>query len=115
MRLDPKVAVVSTAGLVALRNARVPMVVVDARTGKYDDGVRIPGAINLHTKSPLNRIRRKLRSKRRLVVTYCASLKCPASAQLASLLGKLGYKNVIEYPYGIKGWREAGHGTTSAK
>ena len=51
----------------------------------------------------------------KLVVTYCAGLKCPASHQLAERLEKLGYGNVIEYPEGIPGWIEAGHAVEQAK
>ena len=108
IRLNPHEATVSTAGLSALQRARVPFTLLDARSGKYDDGSRIPGARSLNASSTERQIRRLLRSRRRLVVTYCSNLKCPASAMLVKKLRGMGYENVIEYPYGIQGWREAG-------
>ena len=111
VRLDPGTPTVSTAGLMALHRSGVPMSIVDARTGKYDDGTRIPRARWLPADASNRRIRRSLPSRHRLVVTYCSNLKCPASAMLAKKLHTMGYKNVIEYPYGIQGWTEAGYPT----
>lgn len=108
VRLKAEVPTVSTAGLVALRNAGVAMTILDARSGKYDDGLRIPKARALAADADEKLIRRMLRNRKRLIVTYCASLSCPASAKLAERLKSLGYGNVIEYPYGIKGWKEMG-------
>ena len=56
-----------------------------------------------------------LTSKDALIVTYCSNLKCPASRMLAKRLAKLGYRNILEYPYGIAGWIEAGHKVLNAK
>ena len=50
-----------------------------------------------------------IKSKDTLVVTYCSSLKCGASNKLYIHLKKLGYKNVLEYPFGIQTWLEAGN------
>ncbi|KKM05617.1 hypothetical protein LCGC14_1752310, partial [marine sediment metagenome] len=40
---------------------------------------------------------------------YCVNLKCPASKNLYIHLKKLGYKNVLEYPFGIERWLESGN------
>ncbi|MDD5677032.1 MAG: hypothetical protein PHW60_03445 [Kiritimatiellae bacterium] len=50
-----------------------------------------------------------MKSKSALIVTYCANLKCPASVELAGKLKALGYKHVLEYPYGIEDWAAKGN------
>lgn len=115
VRLDPAVPTVSTAGLKALLDARVPLTLVDARSAKYDDGFRLPGAKYLPAGSSAADVRRALVLKNKLVVTYCANLQCPASAALAKQLHEMGYTSVIEYPYGIQGWREAGLAVEKAR
>jgi rhodanese-related sulfurtransferase len=79
------------------------------RSGKYDDGRRIPGAIGLGADSKDEDILNTVKSKDVLIVTYCANLKCPASKALAEKLRTLGYKHVLEYPLGIEGWVEGGN------
>ncbi len=108
-------ATVNTAGLVALIAAKVPMVIIDARSGKNDDGKRIPGAKSINAGSTDEEIKALLPDKSALIVTYCANLECPASHQLAEKLMKAGYINLIEYPEGIEGWQKAGHKVEPAK
>jgi rhodanese-related sulfurtransferase len=98
---------INTAVLSTLLRSGVPVTVLDARTGKYDDGRRIPGAQALSPEASAEEAAKLIPSKESLVVTYCANLHCPASAALAAHLRKLGYKNVLEYPYGIEGWAAA--------
>ena len=109
IRLDPAVATISTAGLKALLDARTPLTLVDARFGKWDDGARIKDARTANVQMSDKEIKRALPFKHKLIITYCSNLKCPASAKLAKKLSQMGYKNVIEYPYGIDGWRKAGY------
>ncbi len=101
-------AVVSTATLSALLESGTPLILLDARSGKYDDGRRIPGARSLNAKSSAKEIAQVVKTKDTLVVTYCSNLKCPASGMLAERLLELGYGNVVEYSVGIAGWAEAG-------
>lgn len=103
-----KEAVVNTEGLATLLNSKVALKLFDARSGKYDDGQRIPGAQQLSPDADEAVIAKAIPDKGALVVTYCAGVKCPASKALADRLKKLGYSNVIEYPQGIAGWLEAG-------
>lgn len=105
----PAEAELNTEALAALIRTKVPVTVLDARSGKYDDGRRIPGAKALSASASDDAIAALLPNKDGLIVTYCASLTCPASKALAERLRKLGYKNVIEYPQGIAGWTEAGN------
>lgn len=83
-------------------------ILLDARSGKYDDGYRIPGAKSLNSNSSEKEIAAIIPAKDSPVVTYCSNTKCPASAKLAKHLHELGYTNVKEYPEGIAGWRAAG-------
>ncbi len=102
-------AVVNTAALKALIEAKAPAAVLDARSGKYDDGKRLPGARQLSPDAEESVITTALPDKNALIVTYCAGLTCPASKSLADRLKKLGYSKVIEYPEGIAGWIAAGN------
>ena len=91
-------------------------IILDARKGsKWDDGQRIPGARGMNLMSTDAQISLALPDKHARIITYCGSLKCPMSKTLATRLIKLGYQHVSEYPPGIKGWKEAGGITSSAK
>lgn len=104
-----KVATINTAGLKTLIDSGVPLTVLDARSGKWDDGKRLPGALSLNSESKLEEITKVLPKKDALIVTYCSNLKCPASHKLFEHLKSNGYTNLIEYPEGIEGWLEAGN------
>lgn len=112
---EAKGAGVDTGGVAALLKAKTPVIVLDARSGKYDDGKRLPGAKSLNAESPEADIAKLLPDKKALVVTYCAGLTCPASGKLAAKLRKLGYENVLEYAEGLEGWLKAGHAVEKAK
>ncbi len=100
---------INIAVLENLIESNVPMVLLDARSGKWDDKSRIPGAQSLNDKSTKEEVEKTIKTKEALVVTYCANLKCPASNKLYIHLKKLGYKNVLEYPFGIQDWLESGN------
>jgi len=104
-----KEAVVNTEALAALLRAKAPMTVLDARTSKYDDGRRVPGAKALSPAAKDAEVTALLPDKKALVVTYCAGLKCPASHVLGEKLRSMGYVNVLEYHEGIEGWVAAGN------
>ena len=95
-------------------DSNVALTLVDARTGKYDDGRRIPNALNLGPAATDTEIRSVLKSKDALIVSYCANLQCPASRQLAVKLVALGYTRVLEYPQGIEGWVSEGNPVAKA-
>ena len=108
-------AVLNTAALATLIRTKTPAAVLDARSGKFDDGKRIPGARQLSPTAKDEEIAKALPDKQALIVTYCAGLTCPASKALAERLEKLGYTNVIEYPEGIAGWVKAGNKVEQAE
>lgn len=83
--------------------------IIDARTAKWDDGRRLPGAISVSAESTDEQIAGALPDKAAKIITYCSNEQCPASKNLATRLLELGYTNVSKYPAGIDGWNEAGH------
>ncbi|MCF7848682.1 MAG: rhodanese-like domain-containing protein [Kiritimatiellales bacterium] len=83
-------------------------IVVDAR-GTKAQKAHIPGAKALSSQSSAEEIKKNLPDKNAEIVTYCTSTSCGASAALAGKLREMGYKNVREYPEGIKGWQDAGN------
>ncbi len=99
---------IGTDALAALIRAKAPVTVLDARSGKFDDGRRIPGAKALAPNADEATIAATAGAKDGLIVTYCSNPKCPASKHLADRLRSLGYTNVIKYPDGIDGWAAAG-------
>ena len=106
--------ILDSAALKALVTAKTPMVLVDARTPKWDDGRRIPGALYVPADSDDAAIAKALPDKNALIVAYCTNLQCPASKMLAEKLVKSGYKNVMKYPDGLEGWIAAGNAVTEA-
>jgi rhodanese-related sulfurtransferase len=108
-------ATINPAGLDALLKAKVPVLVFDARSGTFDDGRRIPGAGSLTAKSTAAEVSAAAPDKSALIVTYCSSPKCGASAALAKHLRELGYANVVELPEGIDGWVASGRPVTTPK
>ena len=105
----PTEGVINTEALAAMLRTKVPMTLLDARAGKYDDGRRIPGAVTLAPTAKNEEVRVLLPDKTALVVTYCVDLKCPASHLLGEKLRSMGYVNVLEYHEGIMGWSGAGN------
>lgn len=108
-------ATIDTLGLKTLIDKGVPLIILDARSGKLDDGKRLPGALSLNAESKPEEIAKVIPSKDALVVTYCSNPECPASHKLYTHLNTLGYTNLIEYPEGIQGWVEAGNPVTATK
>ncbi len=104
---------INTESLKALVASGESVVIVDARSGKYDDGRRIPGAISLAADASKETIKQALPDKGAKIVAYCSSEKCPASANLAKRLVKYGYSNVHKYPEGIAGWTASGNTVTT--
>ena len=96
--------------LAALLQSDDKPVIFDARgKGGFSKG-HIPGARHLSAAAAEEAIKKAVGDdKSAAIVTYCGSVKCPASSKLAGKLRKLGYTNVTEYPEGIAGWSKAGN------
>lgn len=109
----PAYSTIDTEGLKQLLLSGEPVAVVDARSGKHDDGQRIPGAVSLAATASDKTIARVLPDKHAKIVTYCSNQRCPASSNLAKRLVQMGYTNVHKYPDGIAGWTAAGNPVTT--
>jgi len=106
---------IGTDALAALIRARATVTILDARSGRFDDRRRIPGAKALAPNADEATIAATAGPKDGLIVAYCSNPKCPAGKRLADRLRSLGYTNVIKYPDGIDGWAAAGHEVAQAK
>lgn len=106
---------IDTKGMKKLHRSKEKPLLLDARSGKFDDGRRMPGAKQLAADASEDEIKAALPDKNAKIVAYCTNEQCPASAMLAERLVKLGYENVHKYPPGIDGWEKAGGKTTQAK
>ena len=93
--------------------SKTTMILIDARSGKFDDGKRIPGAVSLTDQATAEEVAKVISAKDALIVTYCSNLQCPASLNLSLHLQKLGFSNVKKYPDGIEGWVKSGHEVTN--
>lgn len=100
---------IDTKGLEILLRARVPVVLLDARKARFDDGKRIAGAHLVPPTASKAELERVIPSKDTLIITYCSHMRCPLSHELAESLHEKGWTNVIVYPYGLKGWETAGN------
>lgn len=89
-----------------LINTKSSMAILDARTQKWDDGRRIPGAKSLPFDSDLEAFAQAVPDKDALIIVYCFSHQCPAGKQLAGKMVSNGYTHVLEYAGGIKEWSD---------
>ena len=108
-------AAITTSGLSALVHSGIPMILLDARASKDDDGRRIGKAVRLSADSTDDEILGLLRWKKALIVAYGKDMQSTAAAALARRLRSLGYVNVVEYPWGMEGWVAAGETTYPAR
>ncbi len=92
-------------------DAKEDFALVNVLPEQYFNREHIPGSINVSVHDPgfLEKFMEAVPDKARKVVVYCASFECTASPTAAAKLRKAGYKNVLDYEGGIKGWKEAGY------
>ena len=102
-KTDP--ADIDTPALKALISAKVPMALLDARGPQKS---WIPGAKPMAVNVKDDVILKAVPSKDALVITYCGGVQCPLSTMLGKRLRDLGYRNVLEYRKGIRGWIASG-------
>ena len=67
----------------------------------------IPGAINIAVDELEEKAPRQLK-KDDVIIVYCANYACHASTNAAEKLLGMGYKNVLDYKAGKRGWTLAG-------
>ena len=93
-----------TPGLKALLDSGSSLVLLDARGDKWNENAIIPGAqLAWHEDKNFDAL---IPTKDTLVVVYCFSYTCPYAGKLVKKLHKLGYTNLVEYPPGLKEWRD---------
>lgn len=97
---------IDARGLKALMDANTPFLLLDARGNKWNDGTMLPGAILASYEFSQEELEQIIPSKNDLIIVYCFTFSCPLSRYLTDKLVELGYYNVIEYPGGLKEWRE---------
>ena len=108
-------AALTTGEIKALLDSGKPVVLLDARTGQFDDGKRLPGAKGLSPEATEEQALKAAGAKDAQIVAYCSGLKCPASKKLAERLAALGFTNVRVYPEGMEGWKAAGGNVEDAQ
>lgn len=97
---------IDAKGLKALMDASTPIFLLDARGNKWNDGTMIPGAILASYEFSSEELEQIIPNQNDLIIVYCYSFACPLSRYLTDKLVDLGYKNVLEYPGGLKEWRD---------
>jgi len=99
---------VDTKGLAMMISSGIPLVILDARSGKWDDGKRIGHAKALSSEATEEQAANVIPTKQSLIVVYCGNLQCPSSGYLAKRLSELGYTNIMKYNEGIQEWINSG-------
>lgn len=85
------------------------MIVLDARSEPYYDGTLLPNAIWLPYDASDKDLQAAAPEKTSLIVVYCSSIECPASAFLVKRLVAEGYTNLYKYPEGLEDWIQKGY------
>lgn len=97
---------IDARGLKALIDANIPFLLLDARGHKWNDGTMIPGATLASYEFSSEELEQIIPNKNHLIVVYCYTFTCPLSRYLTDKLVDLGYNHVLEYPGGLKEWRD---------
>jgi rhodanese-related sulfurtransferase len=100
---------IDTKGLAMMISSGIPLIILDARSGQWDDGKRIGNAKALSYEATEEQAARVIPTKQSLIVVYCSNLQCPASGYLAKRLSELGYTNIVKYNEGIQEWINSGN------
>lgn len=100
---------IDTNALAVLIASGVPLVILDARSAKWDDGKRIATAKTLTADATDEQAMQVIPSKQSLIVVYCSNVHCSASSHLAKRLSDLGYVHVLKYEAGIQEWVNSGN------
>lgn len=99
--------------LKVLLSSKVDILLLDARTSKWDDGQRISNALSLTSESSSQSIASVIPNKESLIIIYCSHSQCGAGNRLAMKLNELGYFSILKYPGGIDEWTSLGNPVTT--
>ena len=100
---------IDAKGLKAMIDSKTPFTLIDARGDKWSDGNTLPGAKFASYESSEELLESIIPQKDSLVVVYCFSSTCPLSPMMIERLLEIGYSNIVEYPAGLKEWRDIAH------
>lgn len=106
---------INTSSLKIILQSETNFILLDARTSKWDDGKRIPGALSLTSEDSIEKFNSLIPQKNSLVIVYCSNLQCGASERLAKRLIESGYTCILKYPEGIEEWINSGNPITENK
>lgn len=97
---------IDAKGLKALIDSETFFILLDARGSKWNDSNTLPRASLASYENTPEDFEAIIPQKETLIVLYCYSFNCPLSTKLAQKLVSLGYTNLLEYPGGLKEWRD---------
>ena len=100
---------IDTITLEKIMESGTPMVLLDARGDQWNDKNIMPGAKLAGSDFSAERLAALIPEKGSLIIVYGFSSSCPKGPNLVRRLMSLGYYKVIEYPAGLKAWRESGY------
>lgn len=98
--------VVSTPQLRILLEKEADLVLLNVLDRPEFAQEHIPGSINIPV-GEIERIAPQLIKSSDLIVVYCRTSRCMASAVAADKLRTIGYDNIMRYSAGIRGWKAA--------
>ena len=102
---------IDTKGLEVLIASTIPFVLFDARFSSGDaTSHHIPTAqfFSREEATPAQ-VKKRIPSKKTLIVVYCSNINCPMGSHLAHHLIGMGYRNILKYEEGIEEWIRTGH------
>jgi rhodanese-related sulfurtransferase len=85
-----------------------PPTLVEALPARYFEQWHLPRAVNINISDVKEKAHSLLPDLHAPIVTYCASITCTNSDQVAVQLTALGYRNVAVYKGGKAEWEAAG-------
>ena len=102
----PKIEMITLERLLEMQANDEDFVLIDTLPEEsYNEG-HLAGAVSMPSNAVAREAENKL-SKDKTVVTYCAGYTCEASTVAARKLLNLGYKRVLDFKAGKKGWVDA--------
>ena len=107
-KITPGDEIQSVEDLEELLKTHEDVVIADVRGSKQFAKGHIPGALNLPLHVARRRIKNKIKDKKSLVVVYGQQDKSPIRSQVMGHLRRQGYRNIIAFSPGMKGWMKAG-------
>lgn len=90
-------------------DAKEDFVLINTLPEHYFKQGHVPGSINIPTDDIETEVPGKLQDLDKEIVVYCANVDCQAAPKAGRKLEALGFKHVLDFEGGVKGWVEAGY------